>query len=113
MADNLVYYSAFVFAAYYEGYSGYGGYFLRFQFCVASGDEQEGSRIVFYEPVDGLPAFVVCHFRDGASVDYADVGAFSFSRGACAELLQFLLYGCRLCKVQFTAQCEVCCRFPV
>ena len=61
-----------------EVYTIYLAHWLRFQLCIASCNNHEGTRIVTYKTMDGLTTFMVSHFGYRASIHQTDVSNLAF-----------------------------------
>ena len=80
---------------------------LGLELGVAAGDDDKGVGVLADKATDGLAAFLVGYFGDGAGVDDADVGALPFLYGLYAVGFEGLAEGGGFCKVEFAAEGEV------
>ena len=80
---------------------------LGLELGVAAGDDDEGVGVAADEAADGLAAFLVGYFGDGAGVDDADVSLLAFLDSLYAVGFEALADGGGFCEVEFAAEGKV------
>jgi hypothetical protein len=63
-------------------------YLFRLQLSITSGDNNKGTRMLFSQPMDGLPALFIGNLSNRTSIYNTNIGFLSFTRSPNSYLTQ-------------------------
>ena len=99
--------TAFLFSSQYHIHSFNGSHLFRFQLGIASSHHHKGPRMILYQPVNGLTAFLVGHFCYRTSIDHTNIRLLPSSCRTDTRFLQQLANGRGFREIQLAAQCII------
>ena len=99
--------AAFLFCPQHDIHSFDGCHLFRLQLGIASCYHHKGSRMILDQPMDGLTAFLVRHFRNGTGVYHTNICLLPSSCRTDTRFLQQLTNGRSFREIQLAAQCII------
>ena len=91
----------------------YLAHLLRLQLGIASRHHHKSTRMLAHHAMNGLTTLMVSHLGHRTSINQTNVSLFALGCRQHPQLLKHLCKGRCLREVQFAAQSEICCFFPL
>ena len=99
--------AAFLFGSQHHIHSLNRSYLFRLQLGITSCHHHKSTRMILYQPVNGLTAFLVGYFCYRTSIDHTNICLLSSSCCTYTRFLQQLANGRGFRKIQLAAQCII------